>query len=227
MKVIIIEDNKFDQAILEKLIKSDKDLTLGGTFDNAIEAISCLDSVKPDLIFLDVEMPGMNGLEFLTSITSVPQIILITSHRKYALDAFENDVTDFILKPIDQERFIKSVAKAKQINEWLSLANDDDNSIFVRVDRENVKLKLNDILYVESMADYIRIITNDRKYTVLCSMKSIASKLPENSFARIHRSTIVNTNKISSYDSSSLLIGDKEFSISRRGKSELSKVLSL
>lgn len=226
LRTIIIEDNEFDQLILKKFIEEDTELELKAVFGSAVEAISLMRSLKPDLIFLDIELPEMSGIEFLNSIKNVPQIIMVTNHEEYALEAFENDVTDFILKPPNKERFNKAVSKAKLINEWLSLDNDDDSYIFIRVDREDIKILLKDILFIEAMADYVRIQTKEDKYLVLSTMKSIATKLPDSEFIRVHRSFIINVSNIEAFNGSEVRIGEEVIPVSRSGKKELARVQS-
>ena len=227
LKTIIIEDNELDQLVLKKFIEEDSDLDLKGVFSNAIEAITLLKSLKPDLIFLDVEMPEMSGIEFLNSIKDVPQIIMITNHQGYAIEAFENDVTDFIVKPPNCERFCKAVTKAKKINEWLSIDSNDDRFIYVRVDRENVKIMLKDILYIEAKADYIRIQSKENNYMVLSTMKSIETKLPSNDFVRIHRSFIVNVHNIDAFNGQEVNIGELTIPVSRNGSKDLKNTIVL
>ena len=225
MKVIIVEDNPIDQEILRKYISENSELELKGVFSNAIEAISVLKTLVPDIIFLDIEMPLMTGIEFLQSIKKVPQIIIVTSHKEYALDAFENDVTDFLMKPLSKARFIAAIEKAKRINEWLSLENTDPNKIIVRVDRENVCIPVPEITYIEAMGDYIKIQTTSEKFVVLSTMKSIGSKLKEEDFIRIHRSFLVSKNKIDSFKSSEVIVGEVNLPVSRAGYRELKATL--
>lgn len=226
MRCVIIDDNPLDQQVLTKLIASDADLELMGTFENPIAAIAVLKNSKPDLIFLDVEMPGMTGIEFLEAAKEVPQIIMVTSHKEYALEAFENEVTDFLVKPPAQERFQRAVDKARQIHEWVRLSSDDDRFIFIRSEGNDVKVVLNDILYVEAMSDYVRVQCVDAKYMVLSTMKSIATKLPEEQFTRVHRSFIVNRSRIDSFSGNELQLGDSTVPVSRSHRSGLKALLS-
>ncbi len=218
MKTIVVEDNAFDRQIIKKFVQEDSELDLKGEFGSAIEAISVIKSIKPDLVLLDVEMPHMTGFEFIQSLEEVPLIILITSHESYAMDAFENDVIDFIVKPPTKERFKKAISKAKLLNSWLSLEAEDDRSIFVRVDREDIKVFLKDILFIEATGDYVKIYTKDEKYMVLTSMKAIGTKLPKEEFVRVHRSFIVNASNIDVVSGDVIKIGGKEISMSRAGK---------
>lgn len=221
MRTIVIEDNEFDQLILRNFIEDDKDLELKGVYDNAIHAISLIKTVQPDLIFLDIELPGMTGIEFLNAIKDIPQIIMVTSHTEFALDAFENDVTDFIVKPVKRERFKKAVDKAKKMYEWLSQDPNEDSHIYIRVDRENVKLDVRSIEYIEAMGDYVRIQSQNQKYMVLTTMKAIGTKLPPDILIRIHRSYFINVNKIDSYNSKEVKIGERLFPLTRKGSAEI------
>lgn len=221
MKAIIIEDNELDQLILQNLIEDEADLELKGTYSDAVHAISLINSVKPDLIFLDVELPGMTGIEFIQQVKDVPQIIMVTSHEKFALDAFENEVTDFMIKPVKKDRFKKAIAKAKQMHEWLSIEAEEPAHIYVRVDRENVKVDLNKIDFVEAMGDYIKIHVEDKKLMVLSTMKAIGTKLPDDQFARNHRSFYVNSKNIDSFNSKEVKIAGHTLPVSRRGHSTL------
>jgi DNA-binding LytR/AlgR family response regulator len=225
MRVIVIEDNELDQMILQHFIEEDESLDLRGVYDDAIHAVSLIKTVQPDLIFLDVELPGMTGLEFLNAIKDVPQIIMVTSHSHFALDAFENDVTDFIVKPVSRERFKKAVEKARKMHEWLSLDSVEESHIFIRVERENVKLEVGNIEYIEAMGDYIKIQANGRKYLVKSTMKAIGTKLPAKSLIRIHRSYFININKVDSYNSQEVRIGDRVFPISRNGFVEIKRAI--
>lgn len=226
IRSIIIEDNELDQLVASKLIDQHDGITNVGTFSNAIEAISCLDSLNPDLIFLDVELPGMDGFEFLKCVKKVPQIILVTAHENYAIDAFENEVTDFILKPFTKERFNKAIDKASKMHSWLSIANITEDSIYIRAERSDVKLFLKEILYIEAKGDYVRVVTIDNKYMVLTTMKSIESLLPEDQFIRVHRAHLINLKHISLFSGNDLTIGEKVLTVSRNGKRKLNELLS-
>lgn len=226
MKVIIIDDNELDQLVLEKLVRQNASLELKGVYSNAIEGASGIRSVHPDLILLDVEMPGMTGVEFINAITDTPQIIMVTSHEKYALDAFENDVTDFLVKPPSADRFNKAIDKARQMHDWISIKSEDDSHIFIREDREDVKLLLRDTLFLEAMSDYVKIQTTSKRHLVLSTMKAISTKLPADQFVRTHRSFIVNSNHIDSFDGTNLTIRNHLIPVSRNSKAKIKQVLA-
>ena len=151
---------------------------------------------------------------------------MITNNRTYAIEAFENDVTDFIVKPPNLDRFNRAVSKAKKIHEWVSLESEDDSFIYLRVDREDIKVLLKDILYIEAMADYVRVQTEDKKYLVLSTMKSIATKLPITDFVRIHRSFIINVHNIQVFNGNEVNVGEISIPVSRNGKKELNKAIT-
>ena len=226
MNVAIVDDNEIDQILLEKLVNGHEALSLKGIYSNAIEASEGIKNSNPDMLILDVEMPEMSGIELIKAMEDVPLIILVTSHEKYALEAFENDVIDFVVKPPTKERFHKAVDKALKMHDWLSLDTEDDSYIFIRVDREDVKLVLKDILFVEAMSDYIRIQTSTNKYLVLSTMKAISSKLPTDNFIRTHRSFIVNTKKVSSFDGTDLTVETFKVPVSRNSKSTVKAALT-
>ncbi len=197
MNCIIIDDDKVSRLVLEKYIKKTDILTLNESFDNAVDAINYFNSnVKIDFIFLDIEMPGMSGVEFLESLDNLPQIIIVSAKEKYAIQAIQHDVTDYLLKPIIYSRFLKAINK---VNKKLSEESQKDNSkgIFIKSSAASfIRLFYEDVLYVEAMENYVVIITTNQRYTIHFTMKSILSKLPSDRFIRVHRSYIVNKDKI-------------------------------
>jgi DNA-binding LytR/AlgR family response regulator len=167
---------------------------------SAVEALNMLNSNENvDLIFLDIEMPEMSGIDFLNALSSLPQIIIISSKDKYAINAFEYDVTDYLLKPFAYSRFCKAVNKAQERQEKSRLHSKGDE-IFIKHNSSLVKLKYSDILWVEAMENYVIINTFDDKYTIHFTMRAIEEKLPPKIFLRVHRSFIVNTERIHSIE---------------------------
>lgn len=197
MNCIIIDDDKVSRLVLEKYIKKTDILTLKETFDNAVDAANYFNkNEKIDFIFLDIEMPGMSGVEFLESLENLPQIVIVSAKEKYALQAIQHDVTDYLLKPIIYSRFLKAVNK---VNKKLSEESKKNNSkgIFIKSSAASfIRLFFDEVLYVEAMENYVVIVTTKQKHTIHFTMKSIMSKLPEETFIRVHRSYIVNKNKI-------------------------------
>ncbi len=207
MNCIIIDDDKLLKRIIEEYIKRTDFLNLVGSFDNAIDAIPLMNSdVEIHLVFLDIEMPEMSGIEFLESLKDLPQIIIMSSKEKYALEAFEYDVTDYLLKPVTFARFYKAVDKA--YNKFIKLKNND--GIFIKNNTNSlVRINYNDILWVEALENYVVVHNFEDKYTIHFTMKAMAQKLPANTFTRVHRSFIVNVKKINVIEDNSIVMKTK------------------
>lgn len=190
---IIVDDDAMTRKIIQQLVGQTESLELLDSFESAVEASNFLRDNPVDILFLDVEMPGMTGLELIESISLDAQVILVTSKEKYAVPAFDLNVTDFIVKPVDYPRFLKAVNKAL---EKIKVEDEQQEvvpgKLFVKVDHQLVGLDIENIQMVEAMADYVRIYTDKKRYTVYSSMKGIVAKLPPKQFMRVHRSYIVN-----------------------------------
>ncbi len=231
MNCIIIDDDNLSCRVIEEFIAKTETLILLHTFTNPVDAINALEKEPEiDLIFLDIEMPEMSGIDFLDSLTIAPQIIIISSKEKYALNAFEYDVTDYLLKPIQYVRFFKAVSKA--MNRYKKGRVDTKgNEIFIKHDSALIRLKYNDILWVEALENYIVINTYREKYTIHFTMKSIETKLPLSKFTRVHRSFIVNTNCINVIEDNGILVktheGTKSIPIGKSYKDKLMDDINL
>jgi len=198
MNCIIVDDDSFVRKITEEFVRKTESLTLLYSLSNAIDAINVLNSnVSIDLIFLDIEMPEMTGIDFLNALSTLPQVIIISSKDKYAIDAFEYDVTDYLLKPFVYSRFCKAVNKAFERQEKSRMHTMGD-VIFIKHRSSLVRLKYADILWVEAMENYVVINTFNEKYTIHFTMRAIEEKLPKTQFLRVHRSFIVNVGSINS-----------------------------
>jgi DNA-binding LytR/AlgR family response regulator len=177
-------------------------------------------------VFLDVEMPKMSGLELIQSLEVLPQIVLITGHPEYALESYEYNVTDFLVKPVSVPRFLKAVEKARKV-----LLGGGDNaragSIFIKTDSRLVQLSVENILYVEALGNYVIVYTDKGRHTVLSTMKDIEKKLSTADFIRVHRSYIVRVDKIDSIEDNFIQIRDKQISIGKVYKDQLLKSLNL
>lgn len=190
---------------IRSFIEEIRFLKLVDECENAMQAITFLEKNKIDLLFLDVEMPKMTGLEMLESLTHKPLVILITSKTDYVVEAFDFEVIDYLVKPIKLARFMKAVHRAK---DYLGAKpTSEQNHLFVRIDNVLTRIDLENILNIEAMGDYIRVITPQKKYTVHTTLKKIWEKLPESQFIRIHRSHIVSLDKIDSFADNMVLIG--------------------
>ena len=220
MNCIVIEDSEVQRKLICHYIEKTDYLTFKRDFVDAVQAVSYLRNESVDLIFLDISMPVMSGMEFLKSFESDAQVILFTSHEEYALEAFEYNVIDYLVKPVSYARFMKAVNKARAGFEKND--NEASDEIFVKVNSVFEKVNITEILWIEALDDYVIINTDERKYTVLSSMKSITSKLPSKDFMRVHRSSIIRLDKISKIDNGVIEIGgNKLIAIGRSYKKEV------
>lgn len=224
LNCIIVDDDPVQREIIKACVEKIGDLKLVGSYPNAIEAQLALQKREVDLIFLDVEMPQMSGLEFLQSFKEVPQVIMITSNKGYAFKAFEFDVTDYLSKPVDMDRFSSAVQRARYYEENLK-KKEDGSDIFIKSDGVLVKLATNDIFYVEAMGDYIKVHTLGKRHIVHSTMKAFVAKLPEE-FIRIHKSFIVNIKHVEKLQENQVFINGHELPVSRNNKKALVELIS-
>jgi len=215
MNCIIIDDDKLSRRIIEEFIQRTENLELLNSFENAMDAINVFrNDPDVDLIFLDIEMPEMSGLDFMDTLKNPPQIIIVSSKDKYALNAFEYDVTDYLLKPISYGRFFKAVSKA-QTRFTKSKVGTEGDEIFIKKNSALVRLKYDDILWVEALENYVIFNTFSEKFTIHFTLKSVEHQLPTGMFIRVHRSFIVNKSMIQTIKENSLelIIGSKHKNI--------------
>jgi DNA-binding LytR/AlgR family response regulator len=199
IKVLIVDDEPLAQDVLETYIEQIPDIELAGKCSNAIEASSCLNENTVDVILLDIQMPQLTGIEFVKSLNNPPLIVFTTAYPNYAVDGFELDAVDYLLKPISMERFLKALNKVRgqlQTSSGDKQHDHDDDFFFVKADKKLVKVKYADILYIEGLKDYVIIRMEEGRVITLQTMKSLEEKLPSNKFMRIHRSYIVALDKI-------------------------------
>lgn len=219
---IAIDDEFIALKIITSLIEQTGFLELLGSYQNALEGTNAIIELEPDIVFLDVQMPEASGLDIIKSLSKKPEIILITSQEKYAVEAFKFDVTDYLVKPIESyPRFVKAVTKAKEniaLKEKQIIGND---AVFMKVDFLLTKVMYETILYVEGYGDYIKVHTTEKTHVVYHKLSSIEKKLPKELFLRVHRSYLVQINKIDNIDQNSLLIGDAIVPVSAKYKPEL------
>lgn len=206
MKCIVIDDDDITCRLLEDYVEKTSFLELSGSFNNAVDAINFFNNQGVvDLVFLDIEMPEMTGIEFLNTITQKPQIIVVSSREKYAIEAFEYSVTDYLLKPVTYARFFKAANKALENYDKEQSPNVSDE-IFIKKGNSLVKVKYSEILWIEALENYVVINTISDKYTIHFTMKAIENQLPAPMFKRVHRSFIVNLKSISSIEDNSVVI---------------------
>ncbi|MGE5406272.1 MAG: LytR/AlgR family response regulator transcription factor [Methanosarcina sp.] len=207
MNCIIVDDDKLVCKILEGYVKKYSTLNLIGSFSDPVEARNILTRRHDiDLIFLDIQMPEMNGFDFIGSLDSPPNIIIVSSAEEYALKAFDFNVVDYLLKPISYSRFCKAIDKTIRYFSHKEASTTGDDEIFIKSGSSLVKLKIRDIIYVEALENYVTLNTNTEKYTIHFTMKAIESQLPSGIFLRVHRSFIVNKSMIQAIKENNLEI---------------------
>lgn len=227
IRCIVVDDDDMSRNVISHFIGKTNFLSLVKEFNNAIEASNYLKDEQVDIIFLDVKMPEMTGMEFIQTLENEYEIILITSESDYAVEAFEKSVTDFLVKPVEYSRFLKAAQKASKNIENKRGVVQDSNELYVRTDSKLVRIPFEDILYVEALADYVIIHTLAKKHIVHFTMKGIENRLPAKHFIRTHRSYIVNSNKIEVLEDNSIVIEKKYIPIGASYKDSLMERLNL
>jgi DNA-binding LytR/AlgR family response regulator len=231
MKCLIIDDEPLARDLIESYVRRMENLTLVKTCGNALDAFPLLQQKQIDLIFLDIQMPQLTGIDLIKSLQDRPKVILTTAYREYAAEAFDLDVIDYLIKPVTFDRFLRAVGKIYHaappvVEENPVMKSFDDAYIFLREDREMIKVFLKDILYIESLRDYVRVKTAATQIVTYQKISFLEQKLPEREFVRIHRSFIVAVDKVSSFTFNSVKIGDIEIPLGRNYKQQAMKVLN-
>jgi DNA-binding LytR/AlgR family response regulator len=208
MNCIVIDDDSVSRLLIEKYVNKTDFLEFKGAYNSAIDALNAMKTENDiDLIFLDIEMPEMSGVEFIKTLQNLPQIIVISAKDKYALEAIEYDVTDYLLKPISFSRFLRGVEKASKKHKEFQEQISGKDGIFIKSSSSSlVRLKYEEILWVEALENYVIINTFANKYTIHFTMKAIIGKLPMKMFARVHRSYIVNLAKIEMIEDNAIIM---------------------
>ncbi|MDN4166498.1 LytTR family DNA-binding domain-containing protein [Cytophagales bacterium LB-30] len=193
---LIVDDEKVSRKVVARYVELTNYLHLTKECETAEEALQILKEEDIDIIFLDIQMPGMSGMELLQTFDNAYEVILITGVDSYAVQAFENKATDYLVKPFDYNRFLKAVTRAKENIENFRSKSEKFTDLFFKSDSRMVRAEFSNIFYIEAMADYVVIVTENAKYIVHSTMKGIENRLPSSMFARVHRSYIVNMKKI-------------------------------
>jgi len=224
IKCLIVDDEPVAREILENYLTKIPQIELVKSFQNVTEAFEILNTNNIDLILLDINMPQISGLQLAKAITQKTRIIFTTAYRKYALDGFDLQAVDYLLKPISFDRFLKAINKYFELNHNNQASNDNsidlskNDFIFIRSDRKMVKVNFDTILFIESLSDYVKIFTTESTFITRETITNIESKLPQNAFLRIHRSYLVAISKINSYTKEHIEINNKALPISRSYK---------
>ncbi|UJH67805.1 LytTR family DNA-binding domain-containing protein [Allomuricauda sp. SCSIO 65647] len=233
MNCLIVDDEPIAIKVIESHLREFKDLKLVAKCRSAMQAFEILEKEQVDIIFLDIEMPKLDGFSFLKSLKNPPMVVVTTAHRDFALEGFELDVVDYLLKPISLERMMQAIMKAKRsLNEKESPSDvsqfvqpEFSSYIFVRSERENVKVELQSILYVESLKNHVKIVTLNDTYITLVSIGKMEDKLPRDIFIRAHRSYLVNLHRIENYSNTYIVIKRKSIPLGNMYKEKVLEFL--
>lgn len=225
-RCIAIDDEPLALTILKEYVSKVPFLEMSKTFTNPTEASQYIQNAKPDILFLDIQMPEIKGIDFIKTLAYKPIIILTTAYSDYALEGYNLDVVDYLLKPIPFDRFLQAINKATRLIEQITHVDNSEgkNFIFVKVGYKSIKINLEDILYIEGLKEYVTIYTNGQKVLKLESLKNLEKILPENKFFRVHKSYIININKVKAYYGNTLEIDNKSVPVGRAYKDIVNKL---
>lgn len=227
LKAIIIDDEPLAIEVIDVYLSRIPGVEVVATFNDGLIAFEYLQENPVDIVFLDVEMPKLNGIELIKSLYNPPVVIIISANKDYAVEGFELDVVDYILKPVTFERLLRAFSKA---NEFLSKRTDYTNHkeseyLIFKESKKTVRIKQDEVLYFESIKDYVKVVTNNRTVITQKSISSLEGMLDKEKFIRVHRSFIVALNRVDSYTTTSLEIGDNKIPIGRLYKEDVIKTL--
>jgi DNA-binding LytR/AlgR family response regulator len=230
MNALIVDDNNIARITMKQLASQVKDITVAGECANAMEAYNLLQEKPVDLILLDIEMPGMNGLELTKNLgNKKPVIIFTTSKKEYAAEAFELNVADYIVKPVTPARFIQAIDKARDIlqSNTEEYKLNEEEFIFIRDSNIVRRLRLDDILFCEAMGDYVKLYTPQKFFAIHTTLKAVEERLPASKFIRVHRSYIVAVTKIDTIQDGALVINGKPVPVADAYRAALNKKLKI
>jgi DNA-binding LytR/AlgR family response regulator len=230
MKCLIVDDNKMARMALKQLVAQVQSLDLVAECSNAMEAYNYLNAVPIDLLFLDIEMPDMTGIELIKKLGNKrPLIIFTTAKKEYAVEAFELNVVDYLIKPLTQSRFLQAVEKANETMESRKeeMKVEEQSFVFVKDNGVLKRISIDDILFLEAMGDYVKVHTAQKFHVVHATLKSIEEKLPPSKFVRVHRSYIVAINKIDFIQEGTITIGKTTIPVEDTHKENLNIRLNL
>jgi DNA-binding LytR/AlgR family response regulator len=229
IKCIILEDEELAAKSLIKILSGIESIEIKGHYFNPVDAQNKVNFSDIDLIFLDVEMPEISGLDFIKSLSNPPRVIVTTARSDFAIGAFEINAVDFILKPITISAVLSALQKFNELEypEVRETLSPEAESIFIKVDTNLVRLKFDEILWMEALGDYVGFHTSEKRYVVKVTLAYIEKRIEKKNFTRVHRSFMVNTDKIKMIDDSSLVINDKLIPISRGSRAGLMESINL
>ncbi len=230
MNVLIVDDNKIARTTMKQLASQVKDMVVLDECDNAMEAYNLLQELPVNLVFLDIEMDGMTGLELTKNLgNKKPVIIFISSKKEYAVEAFELNVADYIVKPVTLSRFLQAVDRARELIQSITqeVKFDKEEFIFIRDSNIIRRLKLEDILFIEAMGDYVKVHTLQKFFAIHTTLKAVEDRLPASKFIRVHRSYIVALNKIDSMQDGALILNSKPVPVADAYRAALNKKMNV
>lgn len=236
IKCLIIDDEPLAQRVIEKYAEDVPTIEIICKCNNAFEAMQALNEKDIDLIFLDINMPKLSGINFLKTLKHPPLTIITTAYSEYALEGYELDVLDYLKKPFSFERFLKSIQKAQErlkentkettvVHEIQTTQSGDDSFIFVKSNKKTYKVNIKDVFYIEALGDYIKIHTNDNMIVTYQSMKKVEALLPSNQFVRIHKSFIVAINKIKTIEGNMVEVKNEKLPIGSNYKQDFQTII--
>ena len=236
IKCLIVDDETLAQKVIEKYVADIASLEVVGKAKNAMQALEVLNNKDVDLMFLDINMPKMSGLSFLRTLKNPPIIIITTAYREYAYEGFELDVIDYLNKPFSFERFLKAINKVQEKMKASSGASNyvldeparqqiDESFIFVKSEKTTYKINLKDILFIESVGDYVKIYTQDKVIMTYQTLKKLETMLSATHFPRVHKSYIVSISKINSFEGNQINIADQMIPIGRNYKQNFNQLI--
>ncbi|VXC22374.1 DNA-binding response regulator [Flavobacterium sp. 9AF] len=226
LNCIVVDDSAIQRMTITKLVNESTNLHLVGDFANALETKNSLNNNNVDLIFLDIEMPLISGFDLLDGLKVKPQIIFITSKADYAVKAFDYEATDFLQKPISKDRFLKAVKKALELHQLRNDSHEElGEAIIIKSNLKKLKVFTHKIKWIEAYGDYIKVVTDEESHLVLSTMKSFENELPQGKFIRVHKSYIVNLDRVEKFNSKFAEIEGQKIPISRNKKDVISKAI--
>jgi len=228
LKCLIIDDEPIARKLLQEYIEETDFLKLTGTAENPLKAAGLINELQPDLVFLDINMPKMSGLDFLRSANNLPMVIMTTAYGQYALDGFELAVVDYLVKPFSLERFLKASQKALELHtlkqKKSAAGSAEANHIFVKCDGKIEKVLFDELVYIEALANYVTLYTTTGKRVAYLTIKGILENLPPTKFLQVHKSHIVNLDFITTIEGNMLHVGNTKITV---GQSYLNEVMSV
>ena len=224
-RCIIIDDEPLAIKVIEEYLSKMNNFDIIDTFNNPIDAVELIQTGTVDLMFLDINLPLINGIEFVKTLQNPPQIVLTTAYREYAVESYELNILDYLVKPIPFDRFMKTINKVNQQFTGKTSSEDDREHIFIKIDKKMIKVYLDEILYIESLKDYIRITTSTGSHLIHQTLTSFTNQLPSDRFIRIHRSFTISIAKVGAVIGNTVEIEDNQIPIGRNYVNEVKEII--